>query len=444
MPFAEPRLLLVNSIGLTGAEVLTAALSAHPAVRMLPGQNFIGLDHCLYRQGDFSRVAAEKIFDALAAEYYMTSGRVWSGLTKDMSAEERGCYDRIAHRARFLACATVSPSLLDHARVFMQTYFEGTAPAYYGFFGQNLVLSHSAELARRQDWRMLACVNRVEHWLANISQRMTWDCRQAAKFWVVNHLLLEAFSREQPAYLEISLETLVDRPEASMATVWKHLGLQPAAGERPAGFIRFEPKVFDKIRRDADLIVLIYGDCLEVQLAHSLRDWAPAFLHEKDNRSLMERYREYWNSTSHTNFDWIGPIEEEIIGRAALLAGCRGGRNLSMDFYHRYYQLSSLTHDAPRVLEPQILGMLEAEIVVPPLPYFLKVCMEHLTNLARIAERQAHSYRSLRAGALYAKLKVLQPQIERLGLAPRLAAMEAQINSAEAKISHALDRHKTQ
>src|SRR5262245_4329883 len=128
-------LLLINSIGLTGAEILTSTLARHPRLRMLPGQNFIGFGNCLYRRNDYASLSAQELFQSLAEEYLMTSGRIWSGLTKDMRPDERAAYDRDAHRARFLAQTTGSASLLDHARTFTLSYFaDGASPAaYLGF-----------------------------------------------------------------------------------------------------------------------------------------------------------------------------------------------------------------------------------------------------------------------------------------------------------------------
>ena len=435
-------LLLINSIGLTGSEIVTSELARHPRLRMLPGQNFIGFGNCLYRQNDYASYSPQDLFQSLAEEYVMTSGRVWAGLTKDMRPEERAAYDRHAHRARFIARMTPSASLLDHARTFTLTYFaDGAAQAaYLGFFGQSLVLSHGRELEQREDFRMLDCVNRIEYWLANISQRMTWDCTAAAKFWIVNHLLLALFAGRRPQYLPVDVEEFVDDRAAASSRIWRHLGVEPAtSGSELPGFIRFDARVFSAVRADADLLSRIYGDTAEVQMARSLAEWAPAFVADADNVHLLERYRDYWNSTSHTNFDWIGPLEEEILDRARALTACRSRRNRSLDFYHRYNRLNSLDHTRPQVIEPQMLGCLEEEILVPLLPFFLKICIEHLAELARIAERQAHSYRSLRGSRLYAKLASLEARraIEQLRLGDRLAALEEQIERTEAKVGRA-------
>jgi hypothetical protein len=429
-----PPLLLVNSIGLTGAEILSAELAAHPQLAMLPGQNFIGLKNCLYRQQDYAALSGGALYDELAAEYFMTGGRMWSGLAKDMTPAQRGARDGASHRARFAARAQPSASLLDHARVFAETYFEGRDARYLGFFGQNLVLSHGRELAQRHDCRVLGCENGIALWLATISQRMTWDCSAAAKFWLVNHLLLADFAQRGGRYLGVDLERLVDARADTMAEVRRFLDIDGAAPAEPvAGFIRFDPAIFARLRADAALIDRIYGGTAVLRIGREFARWSPGFLADDGNRRLLERYRDYWNSTSHTNFDWIGPVEEEIWERVREFCGYRDERSLAFDFYHRYYRLDSLNHASPRALEPQMLGCLEAEIPVPRMPYFLKICIEHLSELARIAERQAHSYRSLRESLLYRSLAEPDARlaIQRLGLADRAAALEALIDRAE-------------
>jgi hypothetical protein len=366
---------------------------------------------------------------------------MWSGLAKDAPPAQRPLHDVAAHRARFAARASRSASLLDHARVFAETFFERRGGAQYlGFFGQNLVLSHGRELAKRDDCRVLGCENRIELWLATISQRMTWDCTAAARFWIVNHLLLAQFARQTQRYLAVDLEQLAGERDAALARIRGFLGLAEAPPAAPApGFIRFDAGIFGKLLADAGQMGRIYGGTAALRMGRELERWAPEFLAREENVQLLERYRDYWNSTSHTNFDWIGPLEHEIFERARELCGFADARSLALDFYHRYHRLDSLTHASPQVIEPQMLGCLEAEIPVPRMPYFLKICIAQLTELARIAERQAHSYRTLRDSLLYRSLAEpdARQAIQRLGLAERYAQMEEQIGRTEEKVGRA-------
>jgi hypothetical protein len=205
------------------------------------------------------------------------------------------------------------------------------------------------------------------------------------------------------------------------------------------GFLRFRPQVAEDLLRDAELLGQIYGDCAAVRAARSFEQWAPAFIADAAGRALLGRHREFWNSTSHTNFDWPGPIEEEIAARACALAGTTEGTNLSLRFYHGMYALDSLSHATPRAVDPRPLGMLEEELVLPLLPYFLKVAIEHLAEHARIAARQAHSYRSLRQNPLYRRLNEprARARIAGLRMEERLAALERELNQAEARMREA-------
>lgn len=442
-----PQLILIaNSIGLTGTEILIAELARHPQIAMLPGQNFIGQDGWLYRDRDYSKLAPEHVFESLATEYLMTAGSVWSGLTKNMSPVERARYDKRRHRELFAKRAPAgAASLLDFVRPYTETYFEAMGwnaggARYAGFFGQNAVLSHGSELARRDDVRVLSWDNRVELWLATISQRMTWDCRKAAEFWIVNMLLLEAFAHDTGRLLRIDLERFVAAREAELGRALAFLGLEPAQpradGAGAAGFISFRPETVSMLLKDAAQIAKIYGDCAAVKAARAFPEWAPAFLADAANRGLLERYREFWNSTSHTNFDWIGPVEDEILERVRTATGAQDAGNLSLHFYHEMHALDSLTHDAPRCIYPRLLGMLEEEIVLPLQPFFLKIAIEHLSCQARIAERQAHSYRTLRQNPLYLRLQQpeAQARLRALGLDKRLAALDEQIARTEERM----------
>ncbi len=442
-------ILIANSLGLSGTEILIAELARHPQIAMLPGQNFIGHDGWLYRDRDYSAFSREQVFDDLATEYTMTAGRIWSGMTKNMSPADRARYDKPRHRKLFAARAPAGgASLFDFVGAYTQSYFEsmGWSAAdarYTGFFGQNAVLSHGAELARRAEIRVLSWDNRIDLWLATISQRMTWDCRKAAGFWIVNMLLLEAFGRDTGRLLRVDLERFVEARDTELGRIHAFLGLQPSPprgdGAAAFGFIAFRPEFVTALQNDAAQVARIYGDCAAVKAARAFADWAPGFVADAAHREVLDRYRGFWNSTSHTNFDWPGPLEDEIMELVLAATGARDARNLSLHFYHEMHALDSLTHDAPRCLRPRPLGVLEADIVLPLLPYFLKVAIEHLSCQAQIAERQAHSYRTLRQNPLYLRLQQpdAQARLRVLGMDRRMVALEEQIARTEQRLREA-------
>ena len=56
------KFIAVNTIGLTGAEIVAAELARFPEVLMLPGQNFIGFGTRTYRPHDYTGWAPADIF----------------------------------------------------------------------------------------------------------------------------------------------------------------------------------------------------------------------------------------------------------------------------------------------------------------------------------------------------------------------------------------------
>ena len=99
------KFIAVNTIGLTGAEMVAAELARFPEVLMLPGQNFIGFGTTTYRPHDYTGWAPADIFANLNKLHVTRQGRVWSGLTKAMTPEQLERYDAAAHEAEFVRLA---------------------------------------------------------------------------------------------------------------------------------------------------------------------------------------------------------------------------------------------------------------------------------------------------------------------------------------------------
>ena len=52
------EVIFINTLGLTGSELMAAALTAAAGVRVLPGQNFIQHEMRLYRPHDYRGLSA--------------------------------------------------------------------------------------------------------------------------------------------------------------------------------------------------------------------------------------------------------------------------------------------------------------------------------------------------------------------------------------------------
>ena len=139
------------------------------------------------------------------------------------------------------------------------------------------------------------------------------------------------------------------------------------------------------------------------------------------------------NSTSHTNFDWIGPIGDEIVELALDRYGSNRRRDLNVRFYHDYFKTHSDTHVQTEAHLHHFLGVLESDIVVPHLPYFLKVAIEYLASISRNYVFHSHSYMPVRQSNIYARL--IEPmaleKIAAFGLTKSMEELERVIDEAD-------------
>jgi hypothetical protein len=281
--------------------------------------------------------------------------------------------------------------------------------------------------------------NPIDYWLANISQRMVWDNRIACRFWIVNSLLYRAFERDggTPS-LRIDVREYRSDPAGCRARIASFLGTkQPPAQQVPDGFIRFAPELVDKIERDAEDIRAIYEGDPEFEAALRFDQWADAFLAEPGHRALLNDYRAFWNSTTHTNLDWVGPIEEEIVARVRATTGFVERPNRSRWFYHECHALSSDNWERPVSRLEHYLGRIEREIVLPEMPYYARVVLCYLENVAENHLKRAYSAIPQRQTDLFRR--VTRPEYRknfaRWALEDMLVAAEKKIDQADEAIA---------
>ena len=306
----KPRLLILNTIGLTGVELLLTELARHPEVTALPGQNFSMFEHNLYRPHDYSKYPAEQVFDSLSKLLYTREGRIWMGLTKHMTEEEKKAYPADRHKELFVTRLGTSRDFLDAVESFITSFHESRGAAWIGakyltFFSNNLLLNHQhyPRFAERATVIHLSC--RIDRWLTIISQTRTWNCVEACKFWLVNSLYARRYGTRSGRFLSIYSDELADNPEKVMPAVREFLSVSapPAdAGPAAGGFIKRDAKWISAQRESADELRRIYQDCGLFQLAESFEDWAAQFLQRKRTGELLDKFARFWNSTSHTKF----------------------------------------------------------------------------------------------------------------------------------------------
>ena len=159
--------------------------------------------------------------------------------------------------------------------------------------------------------RVIDVTGAIYTWLAFISQRMTFDCLQAAEFWLVNRLWLADCAQRHQRMCTVRLEDYTSAPGEFLRGLAGWLGR--AATASPAvqpGTVRFNPARMEHVLRDATALRRIYGTLPVFAAAENFDALAAGWLALPGMVHELARYRRYWNTTGHTNFDVIGPVEK--------------------------------------------------------------------------------------------------------------------------------------
>jgi hypothetical protein len=440
------KLLALNTIGLTGVEVFQYYLAQFEEVAVLPGQNFAIHSQNLYRPHDFVGQSATEVFAVLNRHLVTKDGRTWMGLTKHMDQVTREGYRRDLHRAEFLRCLGDQTQYFDYIKAYCTSYFlatgrsELTAKKWVAYYSCNVVLN----LASTEYSGQLSIINvgnKIDYWLASISQTRTWNCLEACKFWLVNNLYLMRYRVKHPEFQSFLLEDLIDEPEGQLNLIRSFLGI--GAGrviQQTPGLITPNLEMIDATRQNAKILRQIYCDEPLFKLADTLEEWGQDFLEISEVTRLLDRFAIFWKTTSHTNFDWVGPIAEEVVDLALSHYGSKGRRNINVIFYHEYFELHSDSHDLIESHLHHFLGCLEEEILLPHLPYYLKVAIRYLTSVSRNYVYHSHSYVPVRKSDIYRRLSdsAMTAKINRFGLAGIMGEMEEAIDAAENACAHLL------
>lgn len=450
--FSAP-LIVLNSYGFSGAETLATFLAPHAQIGLLPGQNFIQQEHALYRPICIPKNDATACFELLATKQYTKAGVQWAGLGKFMAPEYAERYSITAHRTRFIEnyahlSYTDKSTYTRLIKLYTQCFFEcmgedTSALSNYGFYGSNLLLNASAYPNFEGDTKILQVKPTPAQWLALASQTRTWNPEKALHFYLIQNLFIAFCERKQNNIHSISFYDLIKDTQNTMDSCCDFLGinnwnvdtLPSGQGHAPA-----TGAFFDKVFDDADKIRDIYANSYWFEAANSIDEWANDFLDDKQAMTLLERYRRYWNSTSHIAFDWSGPLEiqlAEMIKRHTnslpRLAGC-SNQGIAYQFYQHWYTSDSIDH-CKVVGKPMFpLGEIEAQIPVPKLQYFMRIAIHYVHSSVALQGEKLHSYHSAKNSHLYKTLcnDEMQLAIDRNFLRNDFDEMQATIDHTEA------------
>lgn len=405
------ELLIVNSMGLTGAEVLTSRLARQACIAFLPGQNFVQFGKNLYRPHDYAGQDNRQIFGILNKHLYQKDGRCWMGLTKNMTERARNHYDPRQHLAHFeqrntsldpLVCAT------NYTLAFYDTF----APArlakaqYAGFWGGNHVLNAPAYAHSTQPRRVIDFTCAPATWLSNINARLTWNNLDALKFYLVTRLATRLQARSMACHV-VSWEQFIESPDAVTDEVCRFLEIDNLEDDIELlsdAFIRLDAGIVGRTLDNAARYRAVYGADPLFRAAESFDQWSDDFLAQPGVATLLTQYARYWNSTFHTNFDFVGPVELQVLQKLEAFLGLAPEFNLNLWFYHDQFEMNSDTYQAPVVRLRHYLGCLEDDIVLPYGSYFIRCAIEYLLAVADNIALHQHSFIDLRTSALYRRL----------------------------------------
>ncbi len=436
------KLVAINTIGLTGAEIIASELARFPELLMLPGQNFIGFGTRTYRPHSYDGWAAPDIFKNLNKHHFTRAKRVWAGLTKSMSPEMLARYDSARHEAEFVKLAATASTTIDHFRNFALSFARanGVDPDAYrqfGFFGNNIIVnaSHYSDFLDRAV--VVDFTNPIDFWIANIGQRMVWDNLQTTRFWLVNMLLVRRWAQRHPKhYFAVDIRDYAADQDKVRARLGKFLGVEGKPAARvPDGFITYSPQFIEAFERNATELRRIYEGWGEFELGLRFDQWADGFLAAPGTDALLDRYEDFWNTTSHTNLDWVGPVADEIVERCVDFTGVKSRRNLSRWFYHECFEIHSDNWEHPRGNLEHYLGGLEDEIALPSMATYVRIVLCYLERTADNTIKRAYSAAPIRETSLYKRVHALEANFARWELTQRFAEVEKRIDEADAAIA---------
>ena len=435
------RFAAINTIGLTGAEVIAAELAHFPDLLILPGQNFIGFETRTYRPHDYAGWAPADIFASLAKHHYTRAGRCWAGLTKSMSPELLARYDGAAHEAAFVRLAPTASTTIDHFENFATSYAATMGAAHddaamFGFFGNNMVLNAGAYDDFLERSVILDYTSPIDFWLAALCKRAVWDALPAVRFWLVNNLVVRRWALQHPEfYLRVDAREYAADADAVRSKLATFLGLPVPSDVTPVdGFSAYSPAVIAATEEDATKVRVILDGWAEFELGMTFDDWADDFIASPGATQLLDRFVEFWNTSSHTNLDWPGPIADEIVETLVASRGVKNRPNLNRWFYHESYHLNSDDWKNPTGTLEHYLGFLEDEIVLPATATHARIVLCYIERVAEQTVKRGYSAMPIRTTSLYRRVIELSGNFGGWDLADKLAEVEKKIDEADAAI----------
>jgi hypothetical protein len=276
--------------------------------------------------------------------------------------------------------------------------------------------------------------NPIDFWLANIGSRAVWDSLGAIRFWLTNMLVVRRWAARHPEhYVQVAVRDYLADPSGVREKLAARLGLGgPVTPDVPDGFVRLSPATYEQTERAASDVRAIYSGWAEFDLALTFDDWADDFLAQPATDELLDRFELFWNSTSHTNLDWPGPIADQLAAAAVAHSGRSSTPNLSRWFYHECFHLNSDDWRTPSGTLEHYLGSLEDEIVLPELAAHACIALLYLDRVAENITKRAYSALPIRETSMYQRVIAQRDNFAKWDMVGRLEEVERHIDEANA------------
>jgi hypothetical protein len=216
----EVGLALVGGCGSSGTTLLIHLLSRHPRVASVPELNFFNHPETL----DLARFEAS--LDALLARRVLTPG--YKQVAGFLGPRRQLDLDR----ARLAAWAARAHDVADLHRALARHVCQRVGATHFVEKTPTNVYAFAALVHRNPEARLIHLIRDGRDVAASLLGRGK-SLYAAGSRWLYD-TLAGLRARGRPSYLEIRYEDLVEDPAATLARVFAHIGLPPAAPDSPA------------------------------------------------------------------------------------------------------------------------------------------------------------------------------------------------------------------
>lgn len=433
-----PGRFVIDTVGATAPEFVSAALSRHPHVTVLPGLAFVRDDLRLYRRHRLAGRTAHEVFDALWLPSFEPTGRMWAGIPRRFSPQQRKALDIGPARRSFAADWSAGFSYAETLFLFASHVAPAVGAArattaWIGFAGAPFLRTIDWGDLMAHDIEVLSAGTSLPHWLALVSHRSVVNCIDALHTWIIHAVLIEVARLHG---VSIHPVNSVEIAQGDIGQAFSALRLEASAGllsEPGPGHARFDSREFEYVESLARALESMLAGDPTYESALTAAQWAPRVAKAPRIQHLIRLYLQYWEGSAHIHFDTLGPLEAEIVATALSLSGLTSHtdprdfeRRFPQAFFHELVRFRSFSFESPQVSLDCYLGELEQRLPLPQAPYFAFAAVAYLERALGSQKKWSDSYLPLASSALYQALRSqpFQRIVETQGLEARLQALE--------------------